>query len=146
MKIILFETVESLGEVGEVVEVKDGYARNYLIPKGIAVEASGSNLRELKERKRRKKIEQKKAKQQAVELSKKVKKESCTIPVKAEGDNMFGAVTSMDIVDSFEEKGIHLDKTNILLEQPIKELGIFKVPVKLHPEVTTEIKVWVVKK
>ncbi len=145
MKIILSKPLESLGEIGDILEVKDGYARNFLIPKGIALEANASNLRKLEEMQRIEQLRLKKAEKQAQKLSEKLSKISCTIPVKTEGEKMFGAVTSIDIVKSYEEKGIKLDKTDILLNEPMKELGVYNVPIKLHPEVTVEVKVWVVK-
>lgn len=145
MKIILNENIDSLGQENSIVEVKNGYARNYLIPKGMAVKATSSNLRKLQEKKKIQELRLKKAKKQAESLSKKLKKMSCTIAVKVEDDKMFGAVTSLDIVKSLKEKNIYLDKTDILLDEPIKELGVYNISVKLHPEVTAEVKVWVVK-
>lgn len=145
MKVILSKSMDSLGEEGDTIEVKDGYARNFLIPKGIVLEATYSNLKKLEEKKKVEKIRLEKAKKEALELRKKLSKTSCTIPVKTEGEKMFGAVTAMDIVAGYEDKGVKLDKTNVVLEDPIKELGVYNIPVKLHPEVTAEIKVWVVK-
>ena len=130
---------------GTEIVVKDGYARNFLIPKGLAVIANEPNLKVLDEKKKIKEIQIKKAKKSALELGKLLKKTSCTVSVNTEEDKMFGAVTSIDIVKFYREKGINLDKTNILLEEPIKDLGVYTVNVKLHPEVTVEIKVWVVK-
>jgi len=145
MKVILTKPVESLGEISDIINVKDGYARNFLIPRGLALKASDTNLKIFEEAKRVEKIREKKIKQEALTLSKKLEKTSCTITVKTEDDKMFGAVTSMDIAKAYSEQGIDLDKTDILLKEPIKELGIYNVSVKLHSEVTTEVKVWVVK-
>jgi len=145
MKIILAKSIESLGGFGDIVEVKDGYARNYLIPKGVALKATNSNLTIFEEKKKIEQLKQKKLKKQALNLSKRLAKTSCTIAVKTENDKMFGAVTSIDIVKSLREKDINFDKTDILLKEPIRELGVYNVAVKLHPEVTTEVKIWVVK-
>ena len=147
MKIVLKKDVEKLGKLGDIIIVKDGYARNYLIPKGLALEATENNLKIVEREKERIIREKEREKKEAIALADKVKNSSCTIVVEVgEDGKMFGAVTSQDIAKSFEDIGIKLDKRMIELNEPIKELGIFYVPIKLHPEVTVEAKVWVVKK
>jgi large subunit ribosomal protein L9 len=146
MKIILKQDVEKLGKTGDIVKVKDGYARNYLIPRDLAVQATRSNLKmadTLKALEERKTL---KVENQAKSLAKKLKDISVTATMKAgEEDKLFGAVTGQIIADLIAEKGIAIDKHDILLDEPIKELGVFDVPVKVGAGIKTEIKVWVVK-
>ncbi len=147
MKVILRQDVDKLGSAGDVVTVKDGYARNYLIPKQLAYPATPSNLRRFEEEKKRLLMQSEREKRQAEILAKELEKASCTISVAVgEEDKLFGSVTSQDIAEALQEKGIEIDKRKIQLEEPIKALGIYTVPVKLHPEVTANVKVWVVKK
>ncbi|RMG66390.1 MAG: 50S ribosomal protein L9 [Calditrichaeota bacterium] len=146
MKIILRQSVERLGEAGEVVTVKDGYARNYLIPKQLAYPATPSYIKMLEEERRQKQHRLQKEKRMAEELAEKLKKVSVTIPVRVgEEDRMFGSVTTQDIAAALKEQGYDIDRRKILLDEPIKELGIYPVSIKLHPEVEASIKVWVVK-
>ncbi len=146
MKIILRQDYERLGKFGDIVEVKDGYARNYLIPKNIAYPAKPNFIKVIEEEKKHKQFKLLKAKRQAEELAKKLESVSITISVSVgEEDKMFGSVTSQDIGKALEEQGIEIDRRKIVLEEPIKELGIYSVPIKLHPEVEAKIKVWVVK-
>ena len=145
MKIILKQDVDSLGMVGQTFEVKEGYARNYLIPKGIALEATKQNIRLMEGQK--KSIEEKrlKAKDEAEKAKQSLSELVLTIAQKVgEEDKLYGSVTSMDIADHLEKKGVALDRKRIKLDRPIKTLGEFMVPVKLHPEVTATIKVVVV--
>ncbi|PKN30530.1 MAG: 50S ribosomal protein L9 [Deltaproteobacteria bacterium HGW-Deltaproteobacteria-21] len=145
MKIILKQDVDSLGMVGQTFEVKEGYARNYLIPKGIALEATKQNIRLMESQK--KSIEEKrlKAKDEAEKAKQSLSELVLTIAQKVgEEDKLYGSVTSMDIADHLEKKGVALDRKRIRLDRPIKTLGEFMVPVKLHPEVTATIKVVVV--
>lgn len=146
MKVILKENHDKLGKIGDVVTVKDGYARNYLIPKKIAYIATEGNIRRLEEEKKQYEARLKKEKVSATEMAAEIEKLSLTIPVQVgEDDKLFGSVTSQMIADSLKEKGYDIDKKKILLEEPIKVLGIYTVDVKLHPEVTTKVKVWVVR-
>jgi large subunit ribosomal protein L9 len=146
MKVILLEDMEALGMAGEIVTVKDGYARNYLVPKKKAIPATESNLKRLDQMKKRWEARQLKAKHDAERLKERMESLSLTLQRRA-GDNekLFGSVTSMDIERALNEEGISIDRKKILLEEPIKKLGIYQVPVRLHPEVTAQIKVWVVK-
>lgn len=146
MKIILKKDVEKLGNIGDVVSVKDGYARNFLIPQGLGIKATRSNIKMAEDLKNIQEKKSRKAETSAQNLAKKLKDISVTATVKAgEDDKLFGSVTSQVIADLVAEKGIRIDKHDILLEEPIKELGVFDVPVKLGAGVKGEIKVWVVK-
>ena len=145
MKVVLRQDVDSLGMEGEVFDVADGYARNFLIPRGFALEATQQNLKLIEAQ--RKKIEEKrlKAKEEAEKARLSLSELVVTIAQKAgEEDKLYGSVTSMDIADQLEKRGIQIDRKRIRLDRPIKTLGEFAVPVKLHPEVTASIKVVVV--
>ena len=147
MRIILKQDYGRLGEAGEIVAVKAGFARNFLIPRSIAYEANKGNLKRYEEEKKHLLQKSEKEKKQCEMLAEKLEKVSCTISVAVgEEDKLFGSVTSQDIADSLQEKGIEIDKRKIQLEEPIKSLGIYTIPAKLHPEVTANVKVWVVKK
>ena len=146
MKVILKEKIEDLGNIGEAVEVKDGYARNFLLPKGLALEANPKNLKVLEHERRMREAAKKKEKEGAVTLAEKLKEISCTVRVKAgEDDRIFGSVTPLDIKKALDSQGIDIDKRNISLVDNIKTLGIYHALIRLHPEVETKIKVWVVK-
>ena len=135
-----------MGEAGESVVVKDGFARNFLIPKGIAFLANKQNQKRFENEARARDLKKVKDKHKAEELAKNLENVSCTISVQVgEEDKMFGSVTSQNIADSLKEQGYELDRRKILLDEPIKSLGIYSVPVKLHSEVEASVKVWVVK-
>ena len=147
MKVILKQDFEKLGNAGEIVTVKNGYARNFLFPQQIAYEATQSNMKKYEEEKNKINFQMSKEVKKAEKLGQELEKVSCTIAVAVgEEDKLFGSVTSQDIAAALQEKGIELDKRKILLEEPIKALGIYTVPIKLHSEVTANVKVWVVKK
>jgi large subunit ribosomal protein L9 len=146
MKVVLLEDVPKLGKMGDLIQAKDGYARNYLLPKRLAVPANPENLKTLEHQKTLLKQKQNRVKRDAEKLAQKIERISCTISKPAgEEDKLFGSVTSLDIEESLNEEGLTIDRKKILLEEPIKTLGIYKVPIKLHPEVTAHIKIWVVK-
>lgn len=147
MRVILRQDYDRLGKSGEIVEVKDGYARNYLIPQKIAVEATKSNLKQIAEEKKLAELRQNREKKVAQKLAQEIEKISLTalVPV-GEDDRVFGSVTSQTIADLLKGKGFDIDRRKILLEEPIKALGIYTIPIRLHPEVEVKIKVWVVKK
>ena len=146
MKVVLLEDIPKLGKMGDLIQAKDGYARNYLLPKKLAVPANPQNLKTLEHQKTLLSQKQNRIKRDAEKLAQKIEKISCTISKPAgEEDKLFGAVTSLDIESSLNEEGLKIDRKKILLEEPIKSLGIYKVPIKLHPEVTANIKIWVVK-
>lgn len=144
MQVILKTNVEKLGREGDVVEVADGYARNYLIPKNLAVQATEKNRRALEQAKRIELSRAIKERQAAEKLAQELSTVSCTIKAKAgENDRLFGSITSADISDALKEQGFDIDKKKILLDEPIKELGVFTVPIKLYSDITVDIKVWV---
>ncbi|MCD6377179.1 MAG: 50S ribosomal protein L9 [Caldisericaceae bacterium] len=146
MEIILRRDYQGLGKTGDVVKVKDGYARNFLIPKGIAYLASKENKKRLENELKLKSWRVEKEKLAAEELAKKLANVSCTIPVQVgEEDKLFGSVTSQNIAEALAAQGIEVDRRKIQLEEPIKSLGIYSVPIKLHSEVEATVKVWVVK-
>ncbi len=146
MQVILKQDVEKLGKRWDQVKVADGYARNYLIPKGLAMEATPQNLMILKRFQEAEARKKQKELEQAEQIAKKIRSLSCVITRQAgEGDKLFGSVTSIDIANFLEENKIQIDRKKIDLEEPIKSLGVFRVPIKLHPEVIAELKVKVVK-
>lgn len=146
MKIILRKEHEKLGQVGTVVDVKDGYARNYLIPRGIAFPADASHMRTLEEEKRQHERRASRELHTSQKLAAELEKVSITLKMKVgEDEKLFGSVTSQMIGEALEEKGFTLDKRTIELEEPIKALGIYSVPIRLHQAVTATIKVWVVR-
>lgn len=146
MKIILRKEHDKLGAVGSVVDVKDGYARNYLIPRGIAFPADEGNMRALEEEKKQSERRQAKEKRSAEKMAKELEKVSLTLKMKVgEDEKLFGSVTSQMIADALKEKGLEIDKRTIALEEPIKALGIYAVDVKLHHEVSGKVKIWVVR-
>lgn len=146
MKVILRKNFEQLGKVGDVVNVKDGYARNYLIPRQIAYQATAGNIRALEEEKKQIKKKEAKELDDAQKLSLELEKVSVTIPVTVgEEDKIFGTVTSQMIADSLKEKGFDIDKRKIEITEPIKSLGIYSVAVKLHANISATVKTWVVR-
>jgi len=147
MKVILKQDVDSIGTVGDIVTVKDGYARNYLIPKGMALEATAGNLKRIEQEKKNLELQKNREKKAAEHTATDLNNVSVTISVSVgEEDKLFGSVTSQDIADALKEKGFEIDKRKIILDEPIKVLGIYSVPIKLHSEVEAKVKVWVVKK
>jgi large subunit ribosomal protein L9 len=146
MKVILRQDFEQLGHVGDVVEVKDGYARNYLIPRKIAYQATESSVRQLEEEKKQHGRQLEKEKRTSEKLAAEIEKVSITIQMKVgEEDKLFGSVTSQMVADSLKEKGFTIDKRQIELEDAIKALGIYNVGIKLPGGVNGKVKVWVVR-
>ncbi len=146
MRIILLRDFENLGNAGEQMEVKRGFARNYLIPQGIALLANKNNMKKFEEIARLKKNKIDRALKNSENLANKLKALSLTVPVKVgEEDRVFGSVTSQVIADQLAEKGYEIDKRQIQLEEPIKALGIYDIPVRLHAEITASVKLWVIK-
>ncbi len=146
MEVILTSRVEGLGDRGDVVRVKDGYARNYLFPKKLAVPATESQKRILEEENKRHASRDAKLRLSAAEMAEKMKGVSCTMVVQAgEEDKLYGSVTAHDIARAVSEQGFEIDHRMVILEEPIKKLGVYTVPVRLHREVEVPIKVWVVK-
>ncbi len=146
MEVILRKNIEALGEIGEIVTVKDGYARNYLIPNGFAVKATPGNRKIIEEEKgallRKSDREVKKAETRMKEIS----GASVTATVKvSEEEQMYGSVTTIDIQKLLTQQGIEVEKREIILEEPIKSLGVYSIPLRFHPEVEGTIKLWVIK-
>ena len=147
----MLEDIQGLGAKGDIVEVKDGYARNYLIPKKLALAATPSNLRALEAEERLRQMKEKKEREKAEKLAKKLSKVTLTISLKVgetlgEEEKVFGSVGPHDILQALKEKGFELDKGSVLLDEPIKELGTFKVPVRLYRGVEAKVEVKVVKR
>ncbi len=146
MKIILTETLDNLGDAGSVVDVKDGYARNYLIPRNLALVATRGNRKVYEELKRQKEARDNRAQRDAVALSKKIEKASCTIPVAVgKEDQIFGSVTAQHVSEHLAEQGFEIERRRIELDEPIRALGVYDVSIRLHAEVSATVKVWVVK-
>jgi len=146
MKVILTQDIAGIGNIGDLITVKDGFGRNYLVPQGKATQATSQNMKKLEHQKRqiREKID--KTKREAERLAARIETVSCTV-AKAVGeeDKLFGSVTGMDIEASLKLEGIEIDRKKINITEPIKSLGIYNIPIKLHPEVTAILKLWVVK-
>ena len=146
MEVILLKDLEGLGSEGEIVKVKPGFARNFLVPKGIALRASKSNLAVAGERKRLKEAKENRVEKANQVLIDKLAKTNITIEVQVgEEERIFGSVTTQDIQKSLEEKGITIDRSCILMEEPIKSLGVYNIPVKITVDLESEIKVYVIK-
>jgi large subunit ribosomal protein L9 len=146
MKVILRQNYEGLGSIGDVVVVKDGYARNYLVPRKIAYRATAGSLLALEEEKKQHERKEVKSVKEAEALASKLGNISLTITMKVgEDEKLFGSVTSQMISDALAAQSFTVDKRDITLEEPIKALGIFEVPVKVHSKVSAKVKVWVVR-
>lgn len=147
MKVILIEDIERLGSIGDIVSVKDGYARNYLIPNKKAKEATPGNMKMLDILKKKKASENEKKAADARALADKISNISLTISAQAgEEEKLFGSISNDTIADALAEEGIRVDKRDIELDEPIKKLGVYQVTVKLHPVVRANLRVWIVKK
>jgi large subunit ribosomal protein L9 len=146
MEVILRETIANVGRAGEIVKVKTGYARNYLLPQGLAYPATPGNKRRVEGEALQRAQRSAAEKSDAELLAEKLATVSVEFTVKAgEGDKLFGSITSADIAGKLADQGYTIDKRVIELDEPIKMIGIYKVPIRLHPEVKAEIRVWVVK-
>lgn len=145
MNIILTENVEGLGNIGDLVKVKPGYARNYLVPRGLAVEANTRNVKELEHQKRQMERKMQKVTQASELLKGKIEAVTCVLAHRAgEEGKLFGSVTSMEIEAKLAESGVEVDRKKIQLDEPIKSLGEYEVPIKLDAGVVATIKVSVV--
>lgn len=146
MKVILRKNFDQLGKIGDLAEVKNGYARNFLLPRQIAYIATKGNIRALEEEKLQVAKKEVKELDAAKVLAAELENVSITIPVKVgEEDKIFGSVTSQNISDALKEKSYDIDKRKIDLEEPIKALGIYSINIKLHTDVTAVVKTWVVR-
>jgi large subunit ribosomal protein L9 len=141
----LKEDVTNIGSMGQILDVADGFARNYLVPRGLAMEANVKNVKSLEHAKRVVQEKAKKIKGQAQDLSSRIANTTIVIKAKAgEEGKLFGSVTTMDIAEQLKNEGIDIDKKKISLDEPIKRLGTYTVNIKLHPEVSTPVQVEVV--
>lgn len=146
MEVILRETIDQLGKAGEVVKVKDGYGRNYLLPRGLAYAATPGNKRRVEAEARRRGEMLQRQKGDAAEFAARLTAADLTFQAQVgEGDKLFGSITAADIAAKLAELGHVVDKRIIDLPEPLKMVGVYKVPIKLHPDVRPEIRVWVVK-
>ena len=142
MEVILIKDVPKLGKAGDVVKVKDGYARNYLIPKGLAILANQKTIKALENQRKIILAKAERERKKLESLAEKLEGISLTVYRKTvEGDRIFGSVSLIDIVNMLKEKGIEIEKSQVLLEEPIKKLGTFEVPVKLSSDKIVNIKV-----
>lgn len=145
MEIILLENVETLGMRGDIVRVKDGYARNYLLPRGVGAKVTPENLKKLDSLKKKMQQEELERKGMLREMAARLNSVSLTIQAKVTSEgHLFGSVSSQMVHDALTAEGIELDPKTIRLEENIKEVGVYTVPVHLHPEIQAKLRVWVV--
>jgi large subunit ribosomal protein L9 len=146
MEVILRQGIENLGKPGDVVKVKNGYARNYLLPHGLAYEATPGNLKRIQLERDRLEAAENTRRSTAQDLATKLEQVSLTFSARV-GDEgkLFGSVTASDIAQQLEAQGHHVEKRQIELHEPIKALGVYRVPVRLHADVKPEVRVWVIK-
>jgi len=147
MDVILTKDVDKIGQAGNVVKVKDGFARNLLFPKKLAIPVTPGNLKRMEEEKQKAIQGLEQRKQEALVIKERLEKLSLTIPASSQDEkSLYGSVTGQDISVALKEEGIEIDKNMIMLDEPIKSLGIYEINVKLHPEVVAKLKIWVVNK
>jgi len=146
MDIILLKDLEGFGSEGDIINVKPGFARNYLVPRGLALRASKRNMAVVEEKKYIKKAQENRIEKANKILSEKLTKTTLTIEVQVgEEERIFGSVTSQDIQGSLEKNGISIDRSAILMEEPIKSLGVYNIPVKITADLEADLKVYVIK-
>jgi large subunit ribosomal protein L9 len=146
MEIILRQAVENLGAPGDVVKVKSGYARNYLLPHGLAYEATPGNLKRIQQERDRLEAAENERRAAASTVAERLEQVSLTFSARVgEEGKLFGSVTSADIQQQLEVQGFHIEKRQIDLHEPIKALGVYRVPIRLHADVKPEVRVWVIK-
>ena len=146
MEVILRQAVDALGHTGDIVKVSAGYARNFLLPRGIAYEATPGNKKRLEQERARLEAAEGERRGSAQELATKIEQVSLTFSARVgEEGKLFGSVTTADIAHELEKQGIHVEKRQIDLHEPIKALGVYRVPVRLHADVKPEVRVWVIK-
>ena len=146
MEVILRQAVDNLGHPGDIVKVSNGFARNYLLPHGIAYEATAGNRKRIEQERQRLESAETTRRTQAEELAKRLEEVSLSFSARVgEEGKLFGSVTAADIAQQLEAQGIHLERRMIDLHEPIRALGVYRVPVRLHADVKPELKVWVIK-
>lgn len=149
MEVILTKDSGKFGKTGQVIKVKDGFARNYLIPNGLAVPLTSQNMKKLEQENQARAMKLEKTRKEYEGLKAKLESLSLTMPVltkEKEEDKIFGSVSTQEIISALSEEGITIDKSSIILDEPLKSLGIYEVPIKLGLEITAKLKVWIVKK
>ena len=146
MEVILRQSVDNLGQPGDVVTVSPGYARNYLLPRGVAYAATDGNKKRIAQEKARLQAAEAQRRESAEELAKRLEEVSITFSARV-GDEgkLFGSVTTADIAEQLAAQGFEIEKRQIDLSEPIKALGVYRIPVRLHADVRPEIKIWVIK-
>ncbi len=146
MEVILRQAVENLGAPGDVVKVSNGYARNYLLPHGVAFAATAGNLKRIQHERDRLEAAENERRTAAQGLAERFEQVSLTFSARVgEEGKLFGSVTSADIAQQLEAQGFHVEKRQIDLHEPIKALGVYRIPIRLHADVKPEIRVWVIK-
>lgn len=147
MEIILLKTIRKLGKEGDLVEVKDGYARNYLLPQGMALRATDANYSRIEEIKKTKNKSRRKEKEINIQLKERIEKISLTIAVEAkEDEELYGTIGELQILKSLKAEGVDLVKGKLVLDEPISKLGVYNLKIKLDSEIESNLRVWAVKK
>lgn len=147
MKVILNKDVEKIGKAGSIVQVKEGFARNFLFPHNLAVPATQGSLKHLEQEQQLRNEKSAKVKEESIKIKNRLDALSLTIPaLTGDEEKLYGSINTQDISEALKEEGFIIDKSAIDLIEPIKSLGIYEIPVKLHPEVLATVKLWVVKK
>lgn len=145
MKVILKEDVKNIGNIGQIIDVADGFARNYLVPKGLAVEANTKNIKSLEHEKRVIQEKARKIRMSAQDLAGRISNAAVIIKAKAgEEGKLFGSVTSMDIAEQLANAGIDIDRKKISLDEPIRRIGSYTVNIRLHSDVSVQVNVQIV--
>jgi len=146
MEVILRQAIDNLGHPGDIVKVSPGYARNFLLPRGLAYEATEGNKKRISQEKTRLEAAENARRDSASELAKKIEEVSLSFSARVgEEGKLFGSITSADIAQQLEAQGIHVERRMIDLHEPIKALGVYRIPIRLHADVKPEVKVWVIK-
>jgi large subunit ribosomal protein L9 len=146
MKVILQQDFEGLGRIGDIVKVSDGYAFNFLIPRGIAMQAADSNVRQMEHLQRLTEVKRKAMLDSARVEADRINGTAVSLKrLAGEEDKLFGSVTNRDIAEALAAEGIELDKRNIVLEEPIRTIGVYNVPVRIHADVEAKLKVYVIR-
>ena len=146
MEVILRQAIDNLGQPGDVVDVSPGYARNYLLPRGVAYQATPGNRKRIELERERLEAAENTRRESAQELAARLEQVSLTFSARVgEEGKLFGSVTTADIAHQLEQQGFHIEKRQIELHEPIKSLGVYRVPIRLHADVKPEVRVWVIK-
>jgi len=147
MEVILIKDVEKLGKAGAVIKAKDGFARNFLLPNKLAIQVTPGNLKKLEQEKQRIAQDIDKKRQEALGVKERLDNLSLTLSAIAQDEkSLYGSITASDISGALKDEGIEVDKSAIALSDPIKELGIYEISIKLHPDINAKLKLWIVKK